>query len=464
MQYTGMDLEFTTPKKTDFVSGQLRTETCSTAKKTKKVLLNLVAKDRKQHELIRKLQQDILELRKEITDSIAEKKRNERLLETAERKLELEATRADDLEQQLAGTMERERRLKSEIQLSSEKLTQLNESINSKTLEHEQHVAKYQQELLSKECTFEKVKRELQKSEATNTNLLNQIQKLKHAKQQPKPDHDKALVSMMDSYQKRCEAVSKEYKLMEQENLKRWHNERSHLEEELKKRTRSLEGQCAKKDSMLKQKELTFEEFRAKQESVFTSMKADMEDLRAELSNWIKISGKIKMSYEDLRVGTNLKIRSLERKSEGLKNVNFLMPSNSEDIRRIQRILAIGCSETDVTLKTERSPNTPISIIRNPEIMPVFRNAERGPIIINPEPTINTLTLRNSPSFNSSLRSTLRRKRAFWDDACMTENSKRRRHVARNIGRKYHGQNSVQGNAVQVFGVDDSTYHSCALM
>jgi len=464
MPYTGIDLEFTTPKKTDFVSGQLRTETCSTAKKTKKVLLNLAAKDRKQNELIRKLKEDILKLKKEIADSSAEKKRNKRLLETVEQKLELEAKRANVLEQQLAGTKERERHLKSEIQQSSEKLTQLNEFIKSKTFDWEQDIANYQQELLSKDCTLEKLKRELQKSEAANSDLLNQIQKLKDAKQQENPDHDKAVVSIMDSYQKRCEAVSKEYKLMEKENLKRWQNERSHLEEEFDKRTLCMEVQCAEKDNMLKQKELMFEEFRAKQENLFTSMKADMEDLRAELSNQIKINGKIKMSYEDLRVGTNLKIRSLERKTEGLKNINFLMPSNSEDIRRIQRILAIGCSETDVTLKIGRSPNTPMPTICNPEIMPVFKSEERDPIIINPEPRHNTLKLRNSPSFNRSLRSTLRRKRAFWENECMTENSKRRRTVARNIRHKYDGQNRVQENAVRVFGADDSTFYSCALM
>jgi len=450
--HSGTVLDFTTPKKTDFVSGQLRTEICSTAKKTKRVILNMAAKDKTQTELIKKLKEQIFKLKKEITDSSSDKKMSERLLETAERKLELEAKRVGDLEQKLVEAKKRECRLNKEIKLSSDKFIELNESINSKTFEYEQHVAKFKQELLLKDCTFQKLKRELQNSVTVNSNLGKQILKIKETEEQRSANHDNAALSRRD-YQKQCEAVYKEYKIMEQENLKRWQKERYQLEQEFQERTASLEVQCAEKDAMLKQKELAFEEFKVEQESVLTDMKADMEDLRSELSNQIKINSKLKHTYEDLRVGTDLKIKSLERRMDRFGKFNLLMPSNSEDIQRIKQILAIGCSETDLTLKRESSPSTPMPSIRDPEVMSILRK----PIMINLQPGQSTVTWQNSPEFNRSVRSTLQRKRAFEEDECMTGNSKRRRHT---IDCTNYGQNR-EGNEAQMY---DSMNYSCAVM
>jgi len=450
--HSGTVLDFTTPKKTDFVSGQLRTEICSTAKKTKRVIINMAAKDKKQTELIRKLKEQIFELKSEITKSSTDKKMVERLLETSERKLELETKRVVDLEQKLLDAKKRECCLNNEIKLSSDKLTELNESISLKMFEYEQHVAKYKQELLSKDCAFQKLKRELQNSETVNANLRQQILKIKEAEKQHSADHDNAALSSID-YEKQCEAVSKEFKMMEQENLKRWEKERCQLEQEFQERTVSLEVKCAEKDAMLKQKELAFEDFKVEQESVLTDMKADMEDLRSELSNQIKINGKLKHTYEDLRIGTDLKIRSLERRMECFGKFNLLMPSNSEDIERIKQILAIGCSETDLTLKRESSPSTPMPSIQNPEVMSILSK----PIMINLQPRQSTVTWRNSPEFNCSVRSTLQKKRAFEEDECMTGNSKRRRHT---IDCTHGGQNS-KGNEVQMY---DSMNYSCAVM
>jgi len=449
---SGTVLDFNTPKKTDFVSGQLRTEICSTAKKTKRVIINMAAKDKKQTELIRKLKEQIFELKNEITGTSTEKKASERLLETAERKLELEAKRVVDLEQKLVDAKKRESRLNNKIKLSSDKLAELNKSINSKTFEYEQHVAKYKQELLLKDCTFQKLKRELQNSVTVNANLRQQILKIKEAEEQRSADRDNAALSSID-YQKQCEAVSLEYKIMEQENLKRWQKERCNLEKEFQERTVSLEVQCAEKDAMLKQKELAIEQLKVKQENVLTNMKTEMEDLRSELSNQIKINGKLKHTYEDLRVGTDLKIRSLERRMKGFGKFNLLMPSNSEDIERIKQILAIGCSEPDVTLKRESSPSTPMPSIRNPEVMSIIRK----PIMINLQPQQSTVMWRNSPDFNRSVRSTLQRKRAFQEDECMEGNSKRRRHT---IDCTHDGQ-TREGNEVQMY---DSTDYSCAIM
>jgi len=412
----------------------------------------MAAKYRKQTEVITNLREQIFILKNNITESSADKMRKERLLETVKRKRDLEAKRAVDLEQQLVDVKERECRLKNRIKLSSDQVAKLNETLNSKTCEYDQHIAEYKQELLSKDCTLEKLKRELQNSETVIANLRIQILKLKEAEQQRSEDHDKASVALVD-HQKRCETISKEYQIMEQENHRKWKKERSHLEEDFQKRTLSLELQCAEKDDMLKRKELAFDEFRVKQESVLTGMKADMQDLRAELSNQIKVNGKLKQTYEDLRVGTDLKIRSLERRMECVGKSNLLMLSNSNDIKRIEQILEIGCSETDVTFKRERSPRTPMPSIRNPESM----SFARKPIMMNLEPRGSTVTVQNSPAFSRSLRSTLHRKRTFQEDKPMTGNSKKRRHA---IDCTPDGQNRDESH-VQVY---DPTYYQCALM
>jgi len=446
----GTDLGFATPTKSNFVSGQLRTETCSTAKKTKRVISNMAAKCRQQNELIKKLREQILKQEKEITEIGKMKKMCERLFETTEQKRKFEAKRAADLEQQLKDLKERESRLNKEVKLSSDKLTKLNESLNSKTSQYDEHVGEYKQKLLSKNCTLRKLERELQNLKADNVNLRKQIQKLREVEQQRTADHDKA-VAVIKENQKQCEVVSKKWEVKAQMNLKRWQQERRHLEEDSEKRILSLQLQCIEKDDMLKQKELALEEFRVKQGSVLTEMEADMRDLRAELSNQIKVNGKLKHTYEDLRVGTNLKIKSLTRRVEGLGKYKMLMPSNSEDIQRIKQILAVGCSDTGVTL--ESSPRTPMPSIRNPEIMSNLRK----PIMMNLEPQRGTIMVRSSPAFNRSVRSTLQRKRAFQKEEYMTGNSKRRRLT---INCTHDGQNR-EGNQFQLDG-DGLTY--CTVM
>jgi len=446
----GTDLGFATPTKSNFVSGQLRTETCSTAKKTKRVLSNMAAKCRQQSELIKKLREQILEQEKENAEISKMKKMSEGLYETTERKRKLEAKRAADLEQQLKYVKERESRLNKEVKLSSDKLTKLNESLNSKTSQYDEHVAEYKQKLLSWNCNLRELKRELQNLKTENVNLRKQIQKLTEAEQQRTADHDKA-VALIKENQKQCEAVSKKWEVKAQKNLKIWQEERRHFEEDSEKRILSLRLQCVEKDDMLKRKELALEEFRVKQGSVLTEMEADMKDLREELSNQIKVNGKLKHTYEDLKVGTNLKIKSLTRRVEGLGKYQMLMPSNSEDIQRIKAILAAGCSDTGVTL--ESSPRTPMPSIRNPEIMSLLRK----PIMMNLEPQRGTIMVRSSPAFKRSVRSTLQRKRAFQKEEYMTGKSKRRRLT---IDRTHDGQNR-EGNQFQ-FDDDGLTY--CSVM
>jgi len=418
--------------------------------KAKEVVGKILETQKQQRNLIKGLQRECGSLRAEALKMKASEEMKEQLLVAANEKVLLHSKRLQELEELLENFKIRERSLMGEIKESSQKLECMNVSIESNNSAHARVVADYEQQLSSMRSVMKNHQRQLQEIQTKNTNLRNEIMKLNEAR---KKNPDSAIVSLVSAYQKKKKELTDEYNTMLQENLKRHEDERSRMQVEFDCSKRALLEKCAEKDNQLEEKELMLQVYKSKEEGQLCSMMANMGDLRMELSNQIQVNGRLKAAYESLRVGTNMKIRSLQRKIRGVEGGSLHMErylNCSQDIQKIKKLLANESSDNDITWTTENS-------LKKQGINLVTTNVS-GPK--------QALSLKNSPAFNRSMESAMKKKRAFEGTGWITQPKRRRKTLKGSRGRPYHDKRKIKEefdySTFRGFGIDDSDY--CSLM
>jgi len=425
--------------------GKLHKETQVTTQKAKDVVKRLMETQIQQCEKIRRLERLCSSLRAEVTKISAAKETKEELLATTKEKLRLQIQERRELEQLLETYKFRERNLLLKLQEGSKKLERIYETRDSDNLAHSQIVAGYDEQISSNTRLYAELQCQFEKMKTDNTNLLNEIKKVKEAKNAKIKSDSETIAA---AYAKQKEKLTGEYDIMLKENLERYEKERRHLEAELEGSKYALIQKSMENDKLLEQKEMILRNNRLNEQGKFSSMQADMEDLRLELVNQVKINGRLKTSFESLQVGTNLKIRSLERKTssiEGRTSESVLYTSCTEDILKVKQLLAIGCGEKNFSWHNEE-------LLTN----------QNTNILNLSEPTTTTVLERNSPAFKRSMESALKKKRAFdslkkkrafdslnkkraFEGITDEIKSKRRRNnLTRNRGRPYYSNKDVK--------------------